>query len=240
MKIIKCKDYEEMSKKAFEIVKKEITENPKTNLCLPYGLTPLGLYKEMVSDYYTNHTSYQNVQFFNIDEFVPIAKNHPGSHYSYMKMNLLSFLNVPENHIHYPYGIDYLECIKYEKLLQEYPIDLQVLGIGRNAHIGYAEPGTQKDEPTHIVTLAPSSREGIKRFFHNDLEKVPRFAITMGIGTILQAKKILLLASGKNKAEAIQQMIENEPNPDCPASYLQEHPNVTVILDEEAASLLKK
>lgn len=240
MKIILCKDYEEMSLKAFEIVKQVIVENPHANICLPSGISPLGLYRHMIMDHWENKTSYENVQTFNLDEFVPIAKNHPNSHYSYMKNNVLSFLEVPEKNIHFPYGIDYQECVKYEKLLQQNPIDLQILGIGGNGHVAFAEPGTPKDEPTHIVTLEQSTKEAYSKFFDNKIEKVPLFAITMGIGTILQAKKIILLASGASKAAAIQKMIEEKPNENCPASFLQEHNDVTVIIDEEAASLLTK
>ena len=151
-----------------------------------------------------------------------------------------SIIDVKEENVHVPYGSTKADCEAYEKAMEDVSVDIQVLGIGANGHIGFNEPGTPFTEETHIVTLTEKTRQDNARFFEGDINKVPTHAITMGIATIMKAKKILLVATGENKADAIKAMVEGEPTTECPASVLQNHKDVVVIVDEAAASKLTK
>lgn len=238
-KIIKVKDYEEMSDKAFDVVKEVVDANPKCVLGLATGSSPVGLYQRMIKDHQENGTSYADVTTFNLDEYCGLPKSHPESYYSFMHRNLFSGLNIPEENVHIPEDGEDKEakCKEYDASMESYTVDLQVLGIGSNGHIGFNEPGTAFDTKTHIVTLKESTRQDNARFF-DSIDEVPTHAITMGIDTIMHAKKIIIVASGANKADAIYAMIHGPKTTDVPASVLQDHPDVVVVVDAEAGKLL--
>lgn len=238
MKVIIVENYEEISEKAFEVMKDVVTTNPKAVMGLATGSSPIGLYKNMIKDHQANGTSYSECQSFNLDEYVGLPKDHKESYNTFMHENLFKDIDMKEENIHLPYGNTQADCDAYEKLMEDVRVDVQVLGIGGNGHIGFNEPGTSFDELTHIVTLTPQTREDNARFFDNDINQVPTHAISMGIATIMKSKKILMVASGANKADAVKAMIEGKPTIDCPASVLQNHKDVVVILDKAAASKL--
>ena len=235
-KIIKTKDYDEMSDRAADIVCVIVKEKPNCVLGLATGSSPVGLYQRMIQDHQDNGTSYAAVQTVNLDDYLGLGRNHPESYYSFMQKNLFSGIDIkPENTYLPEDGEDRLgQCKKYEDILNGFDIDLQLLGIGSNGHIGFNEPGTQFDSKTHVVDLDESTRRDNARFF-DSIDEVPTQAITMGIASIMRAKQILIIASGENKAEAVKAMINGPVTTDVPASALQSHPNVTVIVDEAAA-----
>lgn len=238
MKIAVCENYDELSNKAFEVIKEQVVAKPDSVLGLATGSSPVGMYKDMIKDHKENGTSYKDVVTYNLDEYVGIDRNDPQSYYTFMNENLFSGIDIDPKNTHVPYGNTKEDCEKYEDSVNG--VDIQVLGIGQNGHIGFNEPGTPFDEPTHIVDLTENTREANARFFDNDIDKVPAQAITQGIGTIMKAKKILLVANGANKADAVKAMIEGPVSVECPASVLQNHPDVVVVIDKEAASKLSK
>ncbi|EAC9889184.1 glucosamine-6-phosphate deaminase [Listeria monocytogenes] len=222
------------SKKALEIIEKGITSGEVNTLGLATGSTPETLYAELVK----SDVDTKNVTTTNLDEYVGLAANDPNSYHYYMNELLFSKKAFKESFLPNGEAADAeAECARYEEILSEHPIDIQVLGIGTNGHIGFNEPGTSFDSLTHKVVLTDSTREANKRFFERE-EDVPTHAYSMGIKSIMNAKKIILLAFGENKAQAIKETIKGPVDVNCPASVLQNHPDVTVILDNEAASLL--
>lgn len=238
--IIRVKDYEEASDKAFEVMKDFL--KPGKVLGLATGSTPLGLYARMVKDHEENKTSYADIRSFNLDEYVGLPISHPESYYAFMHRNLFDKIDIKEENAHVPSGLgDDLEAQakKYDAMIDESPVDIQLLGIGSDGHIAFNEPGTPFNSGTHVTDLAESTIKDNCRFFDNDISKVPTQAVTQGIGTIMKARNILLIATGANKAQAVKDMIEGPIDEACPASVLQRHPNVTVIVDEAAAALLK-
>ena len=242
IKVIKVKDYDEISEKAFEVMHELISAKPDAVLGLATGSSPIGLYKLMIKDHKENGTSYKDVRTYNLDEYIGLDRNHPESYYSFMHRNLFDELDIPEENIHIPSNVGdiYENCENYNRMLDEANIDLQILGIGSNGHIGFNEPGTSFDSVTHIVDLKESTIKDNARFFDNDISKVPKQAITMGISNVMSAKKILLVASGENKASAIQATVMGPVTENVPASVLQNHPDVIIIVDEEAAGSLWK
>lgn len=238
MEVIVLKDYEEVSQKAFEVMKEIVANKPTAVLGLATGSTPIGLYERMIKDHEENGTSYKDCQSFNLDEYVGLPRDHKESYYTFMHKNLFHGIDIKEENVHLPYGDTKEDCAAYEKAMEHVHVDVQVLGIGANGHIGFNEPGTPFDEETHIVTLTEKTREDNARFFDGDINQVPTHAITMGVATIMKAGKILLIATGANKADAVAAMINGEANPECPASVLQNHKDVVVILDEAAAAKL--
>lgn len=238
MEVIILKDYEEVSQKAFEVMKEIVVNKPTAVLGLATGSTPIGMYERMIKDHKDNNTSYKDCQSFNLDEYVGLPRDHKESYYTFMHTNLFHGIDIKEENVHLPYGDTKEDCAAYEKAMEHVHVDVQVLGIGANGHIGFNEPGTSFDEETHIVTLTEKTRQDNARFFDGDINQVPTHAITMGIATIMRAGKILLIATGENKADAVYAMLKKEPNTECPASVLQNHKDVVVILDEAAASKL--
>ena len=238
MKVIKVKNYDEVSAEAFKVMKEVVANKPEAVLGLATGSSPIGLYENMIKDHKENGTSYAKCQSFNLDEYVGIDRNHSQSYWTFMHENLFHGIDLPEDKIHVPYGNTKADCEGYEKAMENVSVDIQVLGIGGNGHIGFNEPGTPFTEETHIVDLTEKTRSDNARFFENDINKVPTQAITMGIATIMKAKKILWVASGANKADAVAAMVNGPVDPACPASVLQNHPDVVVIVDEEAAAKL--
>ena len=241
IKVIKVKDYEEMSDKAFEVMRQAV--KPGAVLGLATGSTPVGLYKRMIKDHKENGTSYKEVKTYNLDEYVGLPRDHRESYWTFMHVNLFNELDIPEENIHVPSGLGDIEkkCEEYEAEVEGLGgVDIQLLGIGSDGHIGFSEPGTPFDQGTHVAVLAESTRVDNSRFFNGLNEEVPTKACTMGPKTIMSAKKVMLLANGKNKAQAIKDMLEGPVDPKCPASILQRHNDVVVIVDEAAASLLTK
>lgn len=239
MKIIKVQSYEEGSKKAFEIVKEVLVEKKDAVLGLATGSSPIGLYKEMIQDHKENNQSYQDVITVNLDEYMGLERDHQESYYTFMHRNLFNHIDIKEENIHLPSSIGNMEenVKKYEEVLAKYKPDVQILGVGANGHIGFNEPGTPFNSRTHTVTLAEKTRQDNARFF-NDISEVPTHAITMGIQNILEAKKIVLVAFGENKKDAVYGLVHGEISENLPASILQKHSDVTIIVDEEAAKRL--
>lgn len=240
-KVIICKDANEASIESFKVMKEFL--KPGKVLGLATGSTPLGLYKLMVKDHKENGTSYKDITTFNLDEYVGLPITHPESYYAFMHTNLFNDIDILEENVHVPSGLgDNLDeqCKAYDKMIEEKPIDIQLLGIGSDGHIAFNEPGTALDSITHVTDLQESTIKDNARFFDYNMDLVPKQACTQGIGTIMRAKNILLIATGANKAKAVKDMLEGPVSTDCPASILQKHPNVTIVLDEQAASLLKK
>jgi glucosamine-6-phosphate deaminase len=232
--------YEQVSEKAFEVMKDVVVNNPQAVLGLATGSSPVGLYKRLVEDHKQNHTSYQDIVSYNLDEYVGIAQSHEQSYYTFMFDHFFRHIDIRPKNIHMPIGISsdlqaYAE--KYELELQNHVQDIQLLGIGSNGHIGFNEPGTSFDMGTHIVDLKRQTLLDNARFF-DTLDDVPKQAMTMGIRDILRAKQILLIATGDKKAHAVYGMIKGPISENVPCSILQKHPHVIVILDREAAKEL--
>ncbi|MBQ1566302.1 MAG: glucosamine-6-phosphate deaminase [Erysipelotrichaceae bacterium] len=239
MKVIRVKDAAEAAEKAFEVMKEFI--KPGKVLGLATGSTPLGLYAKMVEDHKQNGTSYKEIKSFNLDEYVGLPKTHPESYYAFMHRNLFDQIDIPEENTHVPSGLGEdleAQAREYDEMIAESPVDIQLLGIGSDGHIAFNEPGTPFDSGTHVTDLAESTIKDNCRFFDNDISKVPTQAVTQGIGTIMKARNILLIATGANKAKAVKEMLEGPVDESCPASILQRHDSVVVIVDEPAASLL--
>lgn len=233
MNIIIVKDEIEGGKKAFEIVKDTVESGAKV-LGFATGSTPETLYKEMVS----SDLDFSDIIALNLDEYVGLEKDHPQSYHAFMEEHLFSKKTFKETHI--PDGMaDENETARYEEIIEQNPIELQILGIGTNGHIGFNEPGTSFDSKTHKVKLTEETIESNQRFFDSK-DQVPDSAYSMGIATILSAKKLVLIAYGENKADAIYHTVEAPMSEDVPGSSLQLHDDVTVILDEAAASKLSK
>ena len=243
MKIIVCKTYQEMSQAAADIVARQIKKKPDTVLGLATGSTPVGLYQNLIKMNRDGVIDFSGVVTFNLDEYVGLPKEHPCSYYRFMFDNLFDHINIKKENVHLPDGLAPSledECKVYEqKITQAGGIDLQVLGIGHNGHIGFNEPGTPFESVSHIVDLAPRTIQANSRFFSSP-DEVPRKALSMGIKSIMHARMILFLASGKDKAEIVSRAFNGPVTTDVPASVLQLHPDVTAILDEDAASCLQK
>lgn len=241
MRVIVTNDYEEMSKKAAAMIVSHVTLKPNSVLGLATGDTPLGMYKEIIEAYKRNDVDLSQVTTYNLDEYYGLKNDNNQSYHYYMMNNLFKHINVKLDNINVPQGeSDNIEkeCKRYEeKIKKSGGIDLQVLGIGCNGHIGFNEPDVNFEAETHLVNLDEDTIKANSRFFES-IDEVPTKAISMGIKTIMQSKKIVLLACGSNKAEAIQKTINGKICPEVPASILQLHPDVTIILDKEAAKLL--
>lgn len=232
-KIIRVKDAEEGGKKAFELIKEGI-ENGAQVLGLATGSTPETLYQEMVK----SDVDFSNCVSINLDEYIGLSGDNDQSYRYFMNSHL--FNDKPFKATYVPNGQAEdleAECRHYEEILANHPIDIQILGIGENAHIGFNEPGTPFDAPTQVVELTESTINANKRNFEK-IEDVPTTAISMGIGSIMKSKKVILIAYGEAKAEAIANTVNGDMTTDVPASVLQNHPDVTVIVDEEASKRL--
>jgi len=243
MRIIIEPDYEAISRKAAQIVADRIRKKPDIVLGLATGSTPLGMYQELIRMHKEESLDFSKVVTFNLDEYWGLPSSHPQSYHYFMWNNLFSHVNITSERVHIPSGtVNDVEayCSWYEdKIKKAGGIDLQILGIGRDGHIGFNEPGSSLGSRTRMKTLTPETVEDNARFFENK-DEVPKFAITMGGGSIMEAKECLLLASGKNKAETVQRCIEGPICAECTSSILQLHPKVIAILDEEASQKLRR
>ena len=242
MKIVIAADYRELSQMAAEIVAEQVRTNKNSVLGLATGSTPEGMYAILSQMHRQDNLDFSGVITFNLDEYVGLAPDHPQSYHYYMKNHFFNQVNVKSCNINIPCA----EKNNPEKVCLEYDqninnsggIDLQVLGIGTNGHIGFNEPDRFLSVDTHIVDLTEETIEANCRFFESKNE-VPRRAVTMGVGSIMKAKKIMLLASGFHKAKAVKEMLSGKVTTELPASLLQLHHDPLVILDHEAASLLQ-
>lgn len=245
MRILIAKDYEKMSKEAAQIVCELIRRKPDCVLGLATGSTPLGLYKELVRMHKEDGLDFSRVRTFNLDEYYGLSPQHPQSYRCFMDENLFKGLNIKPENTRVPDGsvkIGEVEqyCKRYEELIKQAGgIDLQVLGIGGDGHIAFNEPGSSLGSRTRVVALDEKTIEDNSRFFDSSAD-VPRFALSMGVGTILEAKEIIFLATGAKKAEVVAEALEGPVTSMITASALQLHPRVTAILDEEASDSLDR
>jgi glucosamine-6-phosphate deaminase len=243
MRVVIVKNYQKMSGRAAEIVKYRLKKKPDLVLGLATGSTPLGMYKELIRMHKEEGLDFSRVRTFNLDEYCGLSPEHPQSYHRFMWDNFFNHINIDKENVYIPRGkVENAEafCSWYEGKIKEIGgVDLQILGIGRDGHIGFNEPGSSLGSRTRIKTLTEETMEDNARFFERK-EDVPRYAITMGVGTILEAKECLLLASGEPKAEAIQRCMEEPISCEVTASALQLHPKVIIIVDEEAAKNLKR
>ncbi len=241
MRIVLSETYRDMSRKAAYIVASQVILNPRSVLGLATGDTPLGLYHMLISMHWTGDLDFSGVQTFNLDEYYGLSPENPQSYHYYMTHNFFQHINITEKQWHIPDGTTQNveeECRRYDKAIDHAGgIDLQILGLGVDGHIGFNEPDGKFERGTHFVELQQSTIEANARFF-NSPEEVPRHALSMGIKSIMKAKQILLLASGEAKAEIICQALRGEVLPELPASVLQLHPNTICILDRAAAARL--
>lgn len=240
MKIIITKNYEEMSDKAFEVMKEVVVNKPDAVLGLATGTTPIGLYKRMIEDC-KKGTSYKNIKTVNLDEYKGLDYSSDQSYVYFMRDNLFDHIDIDLKNTNIENGkaddAD-KECTRYNALLENMQQDIQLLGLGSNGHIAFNEPGTKFGSLTHVVDLTESTIKDNSRLF-KDISEVPRQAFTQGLRNIMNAKKILILASGANKAKAVYGMVKGEVTEALPASVLQLHPDCTLIVDEAAGALLK-
>lgn len=238
MNIIKVKNYKELSMQAAGIVAAQISRKKNTVLGLPTGQTPLGMYQELIKRFRKGEIDFSQVITFNLDEYYGLSPEHPQSYNYYMWQTFFNNINIKKENVFIPDGVAkdvQKECRYYESLIEKKGgIDLQFLGIGDNGHIGFNEPAIALNSKTHLVNLSQATIEANSRFF-NDIEDVPRKALTMGMGTIMKAKQIILLASGMKKAPAIAKTINGKVSTEVPASLLQLHRDVTIIVDKDAA-----
>ncbi len=240
MLIIKTKNYEELSKKAADIIGALVVLKPNAVLGLATGSTPVGTYKELIKGYEEGTLDFSNIKSVNLDEYKGLPGDHDQSYRYFMNTNLFDHVNIDKANTNVPKGIvddGEAECERYNQLIKDLGgIDLQLLGIGGNAHIGFNEPCDEFVKGTHLVTLEEGTREANARFF-TSIDEVPTQAYTMGIQNIMSAKKVLLLANGKAKAQAVYDTCFGPVKPQVPASILQLHEDCIVIADEDALSL---
>ncbi|MFD1772599.1 glucosamine-6-phosphate deaminase [Paenibacillus rhizophilus] len=242
MNIMKIHNDEDFVQTGANLVVSLLQSNPKAVLGLATGSSPIGVYERLIEMYRGGLVSFAKASSYNLDEYVGLPVDHPESYRSFMNKHLFSHVDIDLSRTHVPNGNAgdlEAECLAYDQMLEnEGPVDLQILGIGSNGHIGFNEPDAGLNSGTHVVDLLPETREANARFFPS-IADVPRQAITMGVGSILKARQILLLVRGAEKAEAIRNAVEGPITTQCPASLLQIHPNVVVLVDEGAGQWLK-
>ena len=239
MKIYKATDYRDMSRKAANIISAQIIMKPDCVLGLATGSTPIGTYEQLVDWYRKGDLDFSAVTTVNLDEYKGLTKDNDQSYYYFMHHNLFDHVNILPENTHLPDGTEpdsARECARYERLIQSLGgVDLQLLGLGHNGHIGFNEPGEAFEKETHCVDLQESTIEANKRFFAS-ADDVPRQAYTMGIKTIMQARTILLVVNGEGKADIVRDAFFGPVTPAVPASILQMHNDVTLVADAAALS----
>ncbi len=241
--IIIMENYESMSKKAAQLIAAQVTLNPRSVLGLATGSTPEGTYKHLVSMYKNDILDFSETITFNLDEYYMLNPGNENSYSYYMDKNLFNHINIKRENIHIPSGMTgdvKKTCNDYDNLIFSYgKIDLQLLGIGTNGHIGFNEPDVHFEAGTHLVDLDDKTIKANSRFFKS-IEEVPKQAISMGIRNIMQSKKVVLLANGESKIDAINKMLFEEITPNLPASILQVHNDVTIIVDKVIGDKIKE
>lgn len=239
MKIYKVRDYEEMSRKAAAVIAAQIIAKPDSVLGLATGSTPIGTYKNLVAAYKAGDLDFSQIKSANLDEYRGLTRDNDQSYYYFMNHNLFQHVNIDPANTNIPDGTNSdaaAECARYEKVIEDLGgVDLQLLGLGHDGHIGFNEPCDHFDKTTHCVDLTEMTIEANKRFFAS-IDDVPRQAYTMGCGTIMKARKILILVSGADKADILYQVVNGPVTPQVPASILQFHPDVIMIADKAAMS----
>jgi glucosamine-6-phosphate deaminase len=230
-------DYRTLSRTAADLVIEAVLAKPELRLGLPTGSTPLAMYEELVQRYRSQHLDFSRLRTFNLDEYLGLPADHPKSYHSYMRRHFFNHVNISAANIHIPDGSPGIdadqESLRYEKAIEAAGgVDLLIVGIGANAHVAFNEPGAAFESRTRVVDLAPETIANARRHFGG--ESPPQRAITMGVGSILEARRILLLASGGSKADAVERALRGPMTENVPASALQLHADVTVIVDEAA------
>ncbi|MCI6122288.1 MAG: glucosamine-6-phosphate deaminase [Lachnospiraceae bacterium] len=241
MIIYRAKDYQDMSRKAANIISAQIIMKPNCVLGLATGSSPVGTYRQLIEWYNKGDLDFSHVTSINLDEYKGLSPENDQSYRYFMDTNLFNHVNIDKAHTFVPNGLE----VNSEKACTDYNhtiatsggIDLQLLGLGHNGHIGFNEPGAAFERETHCVDLTESTIEANKRFFSSE-EEVPRQAYTMGIKNIMQAKKILVIVSGADKAQILEKVLHGPITPEVPASILQLHNDVTIVADESALSCL--
>ena len=243
MKIYQEKDYGALSLRAANLISAEVIRKPDCVLGLATGSTPVGTYRQLSAWNQKGDFSFKDVRTVNLDEYLGLPPTHDQSYRYFMQENLFDKIDIPFEHTHVPDGMaadPEQECRRYDELVRSLGYaDLQLLGLGRNGHIGFNEPGDCFRKETHVVELTQNTIEANARFFENEAA-VPKKAITMGIGCIMAARRVLLVASGANKAEAVYRTVCGPITPQCPASILQLHNDVVIVGDEEALSMVRE
>lgn len=239
MIILKAKDYKDLSRKAANIISAQVILKPDCVLGLATGSSPIGTYEQLIEWYQKGDLDFSKVRTVNLDEYKGLSRENEQSYYYFMKENLFKHINIDLHNTNIPNGMaedDTIECDRYNEVITSLGgIDLQLLGLGNNGHIGFNEPDQAFDLNTHLVALQESTIQANSRLFDNPSE-VPRFAYTVGIKTIMHAKKILLVVSGESKADIVKTAFYGAVTPSVPASILQMHPDVTLVADEGALS----
>ena len=242
MKIYKAKDYKDMSRKAANIISAQVIMKPNCVLGLATGSTPIGTYDQLVEWYNKGDLDFSEVTTVNLDEYKGLPRTNDQSYYYFMHQHLFDRVNIDPERTNVPNGMEpdaEKECGRYEELIRSLGgVDLQLLGLGHNGHIGFNEPGEAFEKETHCVDLTESTIEANKRFFAS-ADDVPKQAYTMGIKTIMQAKKILIVVNGENKAGIVERAFFGPVTPEVPASILQLHNDVTLVGDEEALAKIE-
>ena len=242
MKIYKAKDYKDMSRKAANIISAQVIMKPNCVLGLATGSTPIGTYDQLVEWYNKGDLDFSEVTTVNLDEYKGLPRTNDQSYYYFMHQHLFDRVNIDPDRTNVPNGMEpdaEKECGRYEELIRSLGgVDLQLLGLGHNGHIGFNEPGEAFEKETHCVDLTESTIEANKRFFAS-ADDVPKQAYTMGIKTIMQAKKILIVVNGENKADIVERAFFGPVTPEVPASILQLHNDVTLVGDEAAIAKIE-
>lgn len=240
MKVIVVDNYQQLSATGAQIIADVIKSNPHAVLGLATGTSPIGIYQNLIEMCKRGEISFADVKTVNLDEYVGLDGSHPQSYRFFMNDNLFNHVDINKANTFVPNGVALnleKECQRYTALVDSMQQDIQLLGIGSNGHIAFNEPGTDFQSTTHVVNLTENTIKDNSRLF-DSIDQVPTKALTMGIKNIINAKRILIVANGKNKAQAVWQMVKGSVTVDCPASILQTHPDVTVVVDKDAASLL--
>jgi len=242
MEVVICKTYDDLSARAATVVVDLVGQKPDAVLGFATGSSPLGLYKELIRMHREEGLDFSGITTFNLDEYAGLSGDHPQSYWYFMHENLFDHINLRKEKVHVPSGTEadhVVSCEKYERQIEEAGgIDLQILGIGSDGHIAFNEPGSSLGSRTRMVTLTEQTIDDNARFFEKK-EDVPRHAISMGVGTVLEARRCVMLANGKNKAEAVAEAVEGPITSMITASALQLHPDTICFVDEEAAGKLK-
>lgn len=242
MKIISVKDYSALSRAAANIIAAQVILKPRCVLGLATGSSPVGTYQELVRRCQAGELDFSQVRTVNLDEYVGLDRDHDQSYAYFMRDNLFNHINLDLSNTNVPDGMDpdgNSACARYDQIIRDLGgIDLQLLGLGPNGHIGFNEPGEAFELETHCVDLTSATIEANKRFFDGNEDLVPKQAYTMGIKTIMQARKVLVVANGLAKAKAVKAVVSGPVTPECPGSILQMHPDCILVADEEALSLL--